>query len=587
MAWTYTWNNRERWKIYYTMKKGGSLKKVSDYIGILFLCIILIMVYLYRMRDCNILYIIGDEYGYWANAAYMNGFDWTGVSQHNSYYSYGYSFILVPLFWIKNFELRYQVALMINILFQLLSFILLSIIGKKIFENDFRIISFVSFVVTLYTANIFQAKTTLAESILYFIYVLIIYLALLVYKNCKLRDCFLLSFFAVYIFTVHMRAIGITVSVIAFLLLLLFQHKEHRKKIGISLVCVIVLMVLGIFVKNHIVSSIYLSNNTTTVNDFSGQINKLQLLCSLNGIKLFVRSFLGKMFYLFAASYLLLGWFIIWLVHKIIMVIKRAVEEKYIDEWCFFFFLSIILTLFISALYMISESNIEDYLIYGRYNEFILGPILMIAINVLLEKKELKWKSFFLVVLVFLLLTVFVHFEFEKIDNPVIREANIAGIVYMAFDGENCLYSDWEIVIALKAICWGTCLFASRYLHSEKKLSCIVVCITGIIWFVSGDFLVERQLDIRKWYASNMVISEYITEKGIKKVSYITNQNYVDMDMLYPDIIQYMNPEVEVIYEEESSNNVVLLRKGKYNQKEYQEYTLVITSDMFDMYVMQ
>lgn len=59
------------------------------------------------------------------------------------------------------------------------------------------------------------------------------------------------------------------------------------------------------------------------------------------------------------------------------------------------------------------------------------------------------------------------------------------------------------------------------------------------------------------------------------------------MDMLYPDIIQYMNPEVEVIYEEESSNNVVLLRKGKYNQKEYQEYTLVITSDMFDMYVMQ
>ena len=98
MDWSITWNNWERWKAYHTMKRGRSFERISNYVGILFFCVVLCIAYLYRMRDCNILYIIGDEYGYWANAAYMNRFDWTGVSQHNSYYSYGYSFILFPLF---------------------------------------------------------------------------------------------------------------------------------------------------------------------------------------------------------------------------------------------------------------------------------------------------------------------------------------------------------------------------------------------------------------------------------------------------------------------------------------------------------
>lgn len=97
--------------------------------------IIIVVVYLYHLDKYNLLYHLGDEFGYWANAAFMSGFDWSGVASHNTYYSFGYSFVLAPLFLIDNFELRYQAALILNIFFQIISFLLLNGISKRLFKQ--------------------------------------------------------------------------------------------------------------------------------------------------------------------------------------------------------------------------------------------------------------------------------------------------------------------------------------------------------------------------------------------------------------------------------------------------------------------
>ena len=44
--------------------------------------------------------IYPDEFGYWASAAQMLGWDWTDTVALGSYYSYGYSLLLAPILWI-------------------------------------------------------------------------------------------------------------------------------------------------------------------------------------------------------------------------------------------------------------------------------------------------------------------------------------------------------------------------------------------------------------------------------------------------------------------------------------------------------
>lgn len=41
-----------------------------------------------------------DEFGYWAPAASVLGYDWSNVTSLGSYYSYGYSLILVPILFL-------------------------------------------------------------------------------------------------------------------------------------------------------------------------------------------------------------------------------------------------------------------------------------------------------------------------------------------------------------------------------------------------------------------------------------------------------------------------------------------------------
>lgn len=64
-------------------------------------------------------FVYNDEMGYWTHASAMAGYDWRGVSNSLAWYSFGYSFLLVPI--IKLFEssvAMYRAALMLNIIMQ-------------------------------------------------------------------------------------------------------------------------------------------------------------------------------------------------------------------------------------------------------------------------------------------------------------------------------------------------------------------------------------------------------------------------------------------------------------------------------------
>lgn len=311
--------------------------------------IIIVVVYLYHLDKYNLLYHLGDEFGYWANAAFMSGFDWSGVASHNTYYSFGYSFVLAPLFLIDNFELRYQAALILNIFFQIISFLLLNGISKRLFKQINRNLSYIiSLCITLYTSNVFYSKTTLCESFIYFVFIWIIYLVIKICNENKWIEYILLGILTPLIFSIHMRALGIVVSVGLFLIIEYVTNPGSRKKVIVFILETIILFTVVFFYKNHLIESLYASNETVATNDFSGQTGKIELLFSIKGIWLMIRSIIGKVYYLLSASFLIFAWSILWMKEQIVK------KNGYTVKIAFFFLTSFLFTLGISSLYMIA-----------------------------------------------------------------------------------------------------------------------------------------------------------------------------------------------------------------------------------------
>lgn len=72
-------------------------KKIS--ISVRLATAIILFLYTLRMLDIrNELYILHDEFAYWAIAAKYAGLNWSGMMKDSGYYSMGYSLLLVPLY---------------------------------------------------------------------------------------------------------------------------------------------------------------------------------------------------------------------------------------------------------------------------------------------------------------------------------------------------------------------------------------------------------------------------------------------------------------------------------------------------------
>ena len=548
--------------------------------------ILIVIAYLYHLDKYNLLYHLGDEFGYWANAAYIYGYDWSGVASHNSYYSFGYSFILAPLFLIKNFEVRYIVALILNVFFQIASFLMLSSISKRLFKFHSNNLTYlISLCITLYSSNVFYSKTTLCESYLYFTYICITYLIVKICNENKWIEYILLGIIVPLIFTIHMRALSIVLSVVLFLLVEYITNYESRKKILVVFLEGIFLIIVAIVYKNDLIELLYSANETVDINNFAGQTGKIKLLFSFHGIWLMIRSMIGKIYYLLSASFFIFAEAIIW--------IKKQFEQK---NNCnikvsFFLIMSFLFTLAISSLYMIAESEIIDNLIYGRYNEFILGPFLLVGCSYMVDSHNNSIKQYMKILFAYLLIAFFVINNFDKVANPVIREVNIVGVSYLSYNGETCLYNGWEVVITLKVILIATIIFVLLK-YNQCYIKFCVFLVVGLIWFHGGVQILEYQLHYREYYYTNTNISDYLYKNNISEITYLMNDNYEYFDSLLPDILQYMNAELRFEYKHEKdvqleNEKIFLVRKSRFENNNFSEYVCVAESSNFELYIRQ
>lgn len=328
-------------------------------------------------------YFPADEFGYWSYAAGLAGYDWSDIASLGSYYSYGYSLILLPVFLIfKDGVIAYRAAMVVNIALLAVCFFIRQKMGR----------TFYAAAVVFYPTWLFYAGTTFAEILLVTLYLTTCMLLLKYLQTDNKRYMALMLAAMFYMYLVHLRAIGVLVSGTAVLLLYNIRKYSIRKYImrnggrkvrsvlvpaAAAAVILAVGLLMGLFIKNYWTGMVYgdTADTLKNANDYAGQFEKIAYIFSIEGLKNLIISVSGKILYLGLASYGI-AYF------GIIYAVRRVREKKYFP---LFVLLTTVAALMICAIYTIRPGRV-DTLTYGRYHEYVMPVLLMMGIKELGSK---------------------------------------------------------------------------------------------------------------------------------------------------------------------------------------------------------
>lgn len=328
-------------------------------------------------------YFPADEFCYWSYAAGLAGYDWSDIASLGSYYSYGYSLILLPVFLIfKDGVIAYRAAMVVNIALLAVCFFIRQKMGR----------TFYAAAVVFYPTWLFYAGTTFAEILLVTLYLTTCMLLLKYLQTDNKRYMALMLAVMFYMYLVHLRAIGVLVSGTAVLLLYNIRKYSIRKYImrnggrkvrsvlvpaAAAAVILAVGLLMGLFIKNYWTGMVYgdTADTLKNANDYAGQFEKIAYIFSIEGLKNLIISVSGKILYLGLASYGI-AYF------GIIYAVRRVREKKYFP---LFVLLTTVEALMICAIYTIRPGRV-DTLTYGRYHEYVMPVLLMMGIKELGSK---------------------------------------------------------------------------------------------------------------------------------------------------------------------------------------------------------
>jgi hypothetical protein len=179
---------------------------------------------------------------------------------------------------------------------------------------------------------------------------------------------------------IHQRALGVVIAVICTLLIRCIAEKKIQVKNTIVFVAVLaVMIVMAVMVKNALVDNLYQWTNTHTasVNDFAGQSGKIKYLFTFDGMKTLIKGVCGKLFYFVVAT----AGVGIWGCYEALIRIRKG-------DWTILFMaLGFAGMVAVGAIYMVGAGRI-DTVMYGRYYEFTVAPIVLLGCYHLYRRKQ-------------------------------------------------------------------------------------------------------------------------------------------------------------------------------------------------------
>lgn len=311
-----------------------------------------------------------DEFGYWFYAAKAAGYDWSNIVSLGSYYSFGYSLILTPVFLMcSNAVTAYRTAVVINfILIGSAGYVLNLLMHKCSDDMNTQKNELYTILGILYVSILFYAKTTLTETLLMTGFILVSYILYGYMQNRKKVLLLLVALSAIYMYTIHMRSLAVIIALaVTILVQAIREHRRFRMVLTVITVSV-VLLILAAYVRGILLQTEYAEADTILLdaNGMKGQIPKLLSVFTGQGLIRLLQSLSGKLLYMGIATFGLAYWGI----RECIVQLKGSHKYFYI-----FLILTMVVQLGITTIYNINPHR-TDEVIYGRYHEYIF-PIFM------------------------------------------------------------------------------------------------------------------------------------------------------------------------------------------------------------------
>lgn len=534
------------------------MKKVKELHIHIFAFIVITLLCCLQIRALDYVYILDDEFGYWAHAISAVGYDWKDLIAETPYYSWGYSIWLIPIVaLLPTPELWYKAAIFLNVFFLLLSYIFCYKSGRKLFpEVNEKAMALTSLIVIIYPSNIAYAQIAWSESLSYLLVWISTYLVLKLDENFS-NSCYIaLLGTLLYSYAVHNRNIGVVLAGIITIILLLIKHKG---KIWYYIMLPVALIggYQGIdLVKAHQINSLWSNSKASNINNVGVNTATIASYTSriINGISSLFTSMVGKYLYILIGFELTFPIVIIRFVKDILSNIK---------EKCFFknYFCCKLWTLLVAifmfglcALQMNSWSGRKDFIVYGRYMENSFGPLLLLAIcGTILYINSVKTALF--ISLTSILIGIFPVFyymdnangKFNSICSPII------GVFYK-------LAGDPPKTFILLGLFLSFALVLI-YIATSLKTQCLrimlIVFCFGLTYSSMGVLLGKQFADRRLVYDSMRVsLREKISGDLAEQELYYIKDQTSDSSCTKPKYLQYAIPDrtIHVILPEEISN---------------------------------
>lgn len=510
-----------------------------------FLCLsIIITLSVFNISKAGTIRIIGDEFGYWTAGAYFSGLHWEPAASLNAYYSYGYGFLLALIIKLNipsNFY--YIAAIILNSIFLCGVFLLIKKFIQDHFpESDELTIYLLSLCATIYPANLLYSQFTMAETLILFLFWLILDLTYSLLKKATIFKGILYIIAITFLYFIHLRTLGIYLSASIIILYILIKNRKKPQYL-IWIPFSIILMLFGNHLKNVYQDNYlsYFDNPLLTINDYSGQLGKLNEILSLSGIIKLIKSIIGKLFYAENATFMLAG---VGAFNCFILFIKsiknRAINARVITS--LFILLSSLSMIGICSVFMLDYEGRLDLLFYGRYFEFTLMPLFIYGFFYLLNSQK-KYKLICISSLFFILISLITCTltQFESPDSNVFF--NIVSLADFYYT-KSSIVSFWFYNIARTIILFTVTAFILNLHVNRKTIYPLIIFIVSFI----GIFQTVYSKGCLSWgipsTTTNIALTDYIQQNNLQDQIYYYAGD--DKNTSNSSYLQFMLPNVTI-----------------------------------------
>lgn len=430
-------------------------------------------------------FVFNDEAGYWTHASAMVGYDWRGMSNGLAWYSFGYSFMLVPLMKIIHDPVTlYRAALVLNVIMQLLVYFMYIRILRFLFPKLGMAVSvMISGASAMYTAYQHNTGIAFSETALLFVTVLITYVLVAVIEAPSAMNLGILGLFCSYIFMVHNRCIGIVASACLVVVICVLTGRI-RLKTSFAFFTSLVSGLVVYFAIRHFLEAYLWVSGKATGNDSGSMADKIKR--ALTNRALFIKMLSVCASQLFAAVVSTFGVALFALkgmtariadeISYTIKSLKKEKKERTLTDGknliFLFIFCAFISTWLISSVFMLDLQRI-DHAVYTRYYDIMIGLLVMTGLCFMTEEDRKSDNIFFMLLPAVLILGA---------NRAFVLVRNIPGAVFSRVCAPGiCWYYDTLGTDFYKYALYASASFGILLFFSRIRKHNAGVCISSVL----------------------------------------------------------------------------------------------------------